>query len=278
MNFTQKLTLILGVTTLLPFIKSPSAYAAPQCAASNQIPLSKARLDVLAVQKNAVDPNLIPTEFNKKVGKAFQDFALGTIDPNRVIPENTIRYYSKLRDENTNGKKKNVAPDAVVPLIYKDILTGQEKEYPEGVFYEVKALGAATKVSITPRSDEWQIGGEVQVLSDSDAAKMWGNGVPALIFLTTSDVKISPKLRIQATLDYVALWHGIACEIPTFGGNAPDNYLQLGRADLNNPEVYVLDLTIPAPIGPGKPGKLPELSSQCYYPLPNAQVCYGGPP
>jgi hypothetical protein len=270
MKLISRLVVVLGITTSLSFNALPSVYASPQCAASNQRPLTKARLEVLAIEHNAVKPGLPPSEFEKQVGRAFQNFALGTIDPARgIIPENTTPYYSPLREEKTKNKYRNVIPDGVVELTYVDLTTGVTKLIPEGVFYEVKAVSGKNS-SLAPGTEEWQIGGIVDALSESDAAKTSGAAVPAVIFLTTSDVRIGNKLRLQAFFNFIALWHSMACEIPPFDNNPPENYLQLGELDPVNPEVYILQLTIPKTPGSGRPGKLPSFENSC---PDGAEIC-----
>ncbi|MDZ4878646.1 MAG: hypothetical protein CLLPBCKN_008083 [Chroococcidiopsis cubana SAG 39.79] len=73
-----------------------------------------------------------------------------------------------------------------------------------------------------------------------------------MIFLTTADVReISTKTRFEASTKRVGVWHSIGCEVP-----GSFNNLQLGQASLRNPEVYILNLTLPESIGPGMPGRL----------------------
>jgi hypothetical protein len=115
------------------------------------------------------------------------------------------------------------------------------------VFYEVKALSGG---SLAPSYENYQILGFLDALSRSDAAD--AGRIPAIIFLTTADVKqISLKTTLEASVRRVGVWHSIGCEIP---GSL--NNLQLGQASLRNPEVYILNLMLPESIGSGMPGRL----------------------
>lgn len=139
-------------------------------------------------------------------------------------------------------------PDGVLPLVVTRI--GGGGTYADSVFYEAKAVRSTF---LPPSYSKYQILGFIDALKNSDA-KVAGE-IPAIIFMTTSDIsRISLKTRFAATRDGVGVWHAIACRVivPPVGANN----LQLGEAIVTNPEVYVLGLTIPGPIGPGSRGTI----------------------
>ncbi|AFY89580.1 hypothetical protein [Chroococcidiopsis thermalis] len=236
MNYLQKATIFIGIATAINGVNFKAQ--AQFCAEPSQTALTKARLDEIAVDQG------IP------VGRApiaFQNFALATIRPGTPIPENTDKFESPQRRDKTNGKLENVVPDGVLPLVIQNLPLGSPLTYDESVFYEVKALSGGL---LPPSYDDYQILGFLDALSRSDAAD--AGRIPAIIFLTTADVKqISLRTTLEASTKRVGVWHAIGCEVP-----GSFNNLQLGQASLRNPEVYILNLTLPESIGPGMPGRL----------------------
>ncbi|MBE9051851.1 hypothetical protein IQ243_15750 [Nostocales cyanobacterium LEGE 11386] len=91
----------------------------------------------------------------------------------------------------------------------------------------------------------------VQLIGRSSAAVADEN--PAIIFLTTSDVRtISRKTIAEANRRGIGVWHSIGCEITPLSGN-----LQMGQTVLLNPGVYINPGRIPISYGgPGTPGRL----------------------
>jgi hypothetical protein len=235
MSYLQKLAIFISIATAINGITFKAQ--AQFCADPSQIALTKARLDAIAVDQG------IPIG---QAPLAFQNFALATIRPGTLIPENKRKFASPEREAKTGGKLKNVVPDGVLSLVFNPPFFPPEV-YEDSVFYEVKALSGGL---LPPSYDEYQILGFLDALSRSDAGV--AGSVPAIIFLTTADVRqISAATVAEATFKNVGVWHSIGCEIP---GNL--NNLQLGQASLRNPEVYIFRLTFPESIGPGMPGRL----------------------
>lgn len=124
----------------------------------------------------------------------------------------------------------------------------------DSVFYEAKALLPTVLVPESPVNPQtgrgtYQILGFIDALSNSPAGR--GTGVPAIIFLTTSGVRVGFDVRAEAFFNNVGVWQSIACE--TFGSSGN---LRMGRATIKNPEVYVIEVKVPGPIGPGKIGRI----------------------
>lgn len=240
MKYIQKATLFVGIAATV--VGFPLVSHAQKCVNLGQTRLTKVRLDAIGAALG-IAPAQIPLR--------FQDFALNTIRPGLPIPENTKPYESPERRDKVGIR--NVEPDGVLPLVVI-APPSPVARYAESVFYEVKAV---KNTYLPPSYSKYQIRGFLDALTYSDGAA--ADEVPALIFLTTSDIsKISVRTTALATLKGVSVWHTIACEIPS----APSsNNLQMGRAVLTNPLVYVGKLVggklrIPGLIGLGATGGL----------------------
>ena len=110
------------------------------------------------------------------------------------------------------------------------------------------------RTRLPPSYQSYQILGFLDALEHSPAGSE-GSFVPAIVFMTTSDVKpISKKTRLLATVKGVGILHTIACEIP--GVLPTDNNLQMGEAIVVNPEVYILNISFPFPTPPGSLGRV----------------------
>jgi hypothetical protein len=237
MNYLQKTAVFIGIATAINGVTFKAQ--AQFCADPSHTALTKARLEELATNQE------IPVA---QAPIAFQNFALNTIRPGIPIPENRRKFYSPEREAKKDGELRNVVPDGVLPLIFENLPFGPTETYADSAFYEVKALNGG---SLPPSYEDYQILGFLDALSRSDAAS--AGRIPAIIFLTTADVKqISTATTREAFFKGVGVWHSIACEIPA----SSVNNLQLGQASLRNPEVYILRLTLPEFIGPGSPGRL----------------------
>lgn len=109
--------------------------------------------------------------------------------------------------------------------------------------------------TLPPSYENWQIGGFIDALRNSTPAGQARIGVPAIIFMTTSNV-VTPGLRSRMLANSqqyrVALIHSIACEIGSTGS------LQMGSPSYVNPIVYLLYGTIPATLPFGTPSNLPQ--------------------
>ena len=120
--------------------------------------------------------------------------------------------------------------------------------YPDSVFHESKAVRGTL---LPPNYEKYQILGFLDVLDRSPATA--NNENPAIVFLTTSDVRtISSKTIAEATNRDIGVWHSIGCEIAPPSGN-----LQMGKTELLNPIVYILPGRVPTGYGgPGNPGRI----------------------
>lgn len=245
----MKLSYKLGCTIiacLTGVFGSACVVQAQSCPNFLDEPLTKARLNEIARSRGIIN--------NRDIGLAFQDFALGTIRPSNPIRENTKRFPSEERSAATGGRFQNVVPDGVLTLVFRS--PGQpDRPFPESVFYEVKAVGG-TLYSSSPfdpvtREGTYQILGFLDALENSPSG-VAGVGVPAILFLTTADTRISFIVKADAFFKRVAVWQSIACE--TTGPS--DSNLQLGEAEPLNPAVYSIRGTAPGPIGPGARGTI----------------------
>ncbi|MCU0547847.1 MAG: hypothetical protein MUC48_00735 [Leptolyngbya sp. Prado105] len=210
---------------------------AQSCVNSNQTPLTKVRLEAIATNLN-----IPPTQVELR----FEAFALNTIIPSMRIARNPVKFFSQ--DRLTRARISNVQPDGVMPLIV--VTPGGIATFANSVFYESKAVHPTR---LPPSYQNYQVLGFLDALRNSPAGN--GSGVPAIVFMTTSDVtSISRKTRFEASIKRVAILHTIACEIPSTPA-VLDN-LQLGAANIANPEVYFFSLAAPLPVGPGRLGRL----------------------
>ncbi len=190
----------------------------------------------------------------------FESFALSTISgiPLFPIQPNSTPYASRAREAATNGDFRNVVPDGVLPLIVIrspfDI-----RQYDNSVFYEAKAVSNSS-LSPSEGSGPYQILGLIDAARRSTPAGQVPDDeeVPAVVFLTTSDVvPLSVDTRLIAYAAGVGLLHSIVCEpILSFTPGA----LQLGPAELLDPEVYSDTGVTPGPVGPGAPDQLQNYS------------------
>jgi hypothetical protein len=176
----------------------------------------------------------------------FEGFVRNTIISGVPIPSNSTKFFSQ--DRLTKAGIANVQPDGVLPLVV--VTPVGSASFANSVFSESKAV---RPTYLPPSYQDYQILGFLDALQNSPAGN--GSGVPAIVFMTTSDVKaISRKTRFEASRRRVAVLHTIACEIPSTPGTA--NNLQLGGSTVENPEVYLFSFSVPLPVGPGNPGRL----------------------
>ncbi|QSJ20003.1 hypothetical protein JYQ62_15590 [Nostoc sp. UHCC 0702] len=106
MNYLGKIPLFIGVVATV--VMTPFTGQAQTCADSNQTPLTKIRLDQIAINQGIS---------LTQVGEKFEKFALSTPKPGAPIPSNGRPFPSNLR-KNKVGIA-NVEPDGVVPLVLK---------------------------------------------------------------------------------------------------------------------------------------------------------------
>jgi hypothetical protein len=162
---------------------------------------------------------------SSKAGIQYPDL----LTPNTTPPGGPIapriQFQSKLRRDNTGGGKSWVAPDGVSYL--KAAENGVEiEQHPNSVFFEAKALNGRTITLDYPPANfldgdidepllskpSYQILGMIDVLSNSSAKRLSAKTSPALMFLTTADVRIGGDVTSRATNLGVAVWHSILCE------------------------------------------------------------------
>ncbi|MEH2197140.1 hypothetical protein [Nostoc sp.] len=234
MNYIRKIALFIGVGATVSV--TPFAVQAQTCANSSQTPLTKSRLDQIATNQG------IPLS---QVGVKFERFALSTLKPGDPIASNRRLFPSPLRQIKVGIG--NVQPDGVVPLVV-NLIPFFSFTYPDSVFYESKAVRGTL---LPPSYEKYQILGFLDVLDRSPATA--NNENPAIVFLTTSDVRtISSKTIAEATNRDIGVWHSIGCEIAPPSGN-----LQMGKTKLLNPIVYILPGRVPTGYGgPGNPGRI----------------------
>ncbi len=235
MNSLHRVSLLLG--TLISLFCCSATAQAQSCASSGQTPLTKVRLEAIS-NSLGIPPTLVELR--------FESFALNTIQPAFAIPRNFKKFPSPERAMKVGIP--NVQPDGVLPLVVVG-LSGS-MTYEESVFYEAKT---ARSTLLPPSYQRYQIRGFLDALQSSPAG-VGGLGVPAIVFMTTSDVRvISKKTRLLGTLKGVGILHTIACEVP---GALPSQNLQLGNAAVVNPELYLLRGISPLPVGSGRLGGL----------------------
>jgi hypothetical protein len=186
-----------------------------------------------------------------KVEYAFEDFALAnykTFSGQPLQKYRGLTLPSQERDAATKGEYKGIVPDSISNLFYSR--PSGVQIFNESVFYEIKALKQST---LPPSTSTHQITGYLDVVRRAPSAQA---GVPpALIFLTTGDVKgVGFKTRLRATSRRIWLEHAIACEVPN-SGSPP--LIQLGPVLIQNPELVILTGVLYVQSGPGTPGNLP---------------------
>ncbi|PSB22073.1 hypothetical protein C7B65_01280 [Phormidesmis priestleyi ULC007] len=238
MTHLHRAFLFLG--TFSSLVLSAAVSHGQSCANSDQVPLTKVKLEEIA---SAVGIGTNDVELR------FEDFALETVRPGLPIPHNNRFFFSA--DRRAKAGIANVVPDGVIPLITITAIPLKTFIHSNSVFYESKAV---RRTRLPPSYQKYQILGFLDALEHSPAGSE-GSFVPAIVFMTTSDVKaISKKTRLLATVQGVGILHTIACEIPDV--LPTENNLQMGAAIVVNPEVYILNISFPFPSPPGSPGRV----------------------
>jgi RHS repeat-associated protein len=191
------------------------------------VPLTKDRLNKLAVAQGFADPNLYPTpQFHNAVGYVFEGFALDSVqqpknervwkfseDLHRYVVPEAIDDYTKVFFELTE----------LGPIPHPSEI------YPQSVFYEAKAYSGEIRLS----TQNGQIQGLIEIASKSPAAL--AGEVPAVVILTTDDAWVNQGVTTYASAMKVGLWVSRAYEYP----DAPaKTMLQMGALQSYNPGVY----------------------------------------
>jgi hypothetical protein len=222
-----------GPTQQTPYIPSDAKPGTPLHRREGEpVPLTKARLDELAISKGIVSDYRGDPGFNMVVGDSFEAFALRSVSQ----PKNEEKYFSP----DTN---RLVIPDAVSDITryeYELTLFGIEPSamqiFPSSHFWEVKAYSRDLSMSTQNR----QLQALIDAASRSPAATV---GLPPTVALmTTADVDIKDNLIEYADQKHVALWWSRAYEYPNA---SPVEDLQMGRLLPVNPWVYTSEFNLP---------------------------------
>ncbi len=160
-----------------------------------------------------IGAGLTGVQFNRAVGRAFQDFALQSFN----LMENFTPIPSPARaGVNPGGLPGAVVPDAVRGILQVQLLFGlipwRSIPYPNSSFFEVKAVTGIMDLSYS-RS---QILGLIDVAARSPAGMATGptRAYPLLTFITTSNTGLDPLVVSYATSRGVALYQSIAYLVP----------------------------------------------------------------
>jgi len=218
------------------------------------VPLTTFRLRAIAASAG-IGAGLTGVQFNRAVGRAFQEFALNAL---RLNPENFTLFPSPARAAATGGLPAGVIPDAVKNIRVVDIswFIPETTVYPNSSFFEVKAVNGVLGLG----SSNSQIRGLIDVAARSAAGMATGPDapLPTVTFITTANTLIGPDVIAEATRRGVALWQVIAYEVPGPGGTTGIGF---SPAIPLNPAVFPkgtwLDPYIPIPpVGGAAPGTL----------------------
>jgi len=197
-------------------------------------PLDKVELDRLVIA------NGIP--FNKS-GETFENFALNSFRPLLFpVTPNLVRFPSpqRLRLTRFQAKKAfNVVPDGLLPIIS----VTPPAFYPDSVFVDSKALKEFTIIRLS--YSKYQIAGFLDALTRTPAgisSAPMSPAIPALVFLTTNNVFISPDVLIEANGSNIGVFQSIACvRITTLG----QRRFYMGFTNVLNEIVYLNNTVLP---------------------------------
>ncbi|WP_181019438.1 SpvB/TcaC N-terminal domain-containing protein [Nonomuraea typhae] len=211
------------------------------------VPLTTTRLRAIATAQG-IGAGLSGVQFNRAVGRAFQDFALNRYG----LLENFRSFASPARAAATGpGGPRSVIPDAVRHVTQVTLrwwIIPQLVPFANSSFTEVKAVSG----TLTLSSSNHQIRGLIDVAARSPAGMATGPGrpLPVVTFITTADTIIGPDVVTEATRRGVALWQITAFEVPSSGGAAQIGF---NPAILLNPSVFGRGTARPGPTGPFTP-------------------------
>ena len=179
----------------------------------------------------------------------FQRFSLDT-RPLVSTPNNNRLFRSTQREAKTqnyaSGPIKHVQPDGVGSYLF--VTAGaagnppSTTTYEDSSFYEAKAV---QRTYLPPSYSQHQVTGLIDALRNETSAGK-ANKVPPILFMTTSDVpNVSVSTRLIATASKVAVRHSVLCEDNTKKAQKIKNFLFMSPEIPQNPEVYILNFTIP---------------------------------
>lgn len=158
--------------------------------------------------------SMSPVTFNRKVGKAFEETALGFFDMmGNCSPRNTPQRSD--RNINSGGLPGKVIPDAISAAIYYTYPGGglqPTQEFLGGyILTEVKAYAGTLELS----SNKWQVLGELEVLSaNAGTLNPPANKRPLLFFITTSNTVIGQSIINEANSRGIMVWQSKARHDP----------------------------------------------------------------
>jgi len=195
------------------------------------VPLDTIQLRAIA-RSAGIGAGLTGIQFNRAVGRAFQDFAIQSFGQ----VENFMLFPSPDRAAATGGLPASVMPDVVRPVMkyeYKWGFIPWITPLPNSSFWEVKAVRGTLSLS----SSNYQMLGMVDAAARSPAGVATGphRPLPVLSFITTADTVISPGVLAEATKRGVIVYQSIAYVIP---GGPTGSQIGFGPFLPLNPEVY----------------------------------------
>jgi RHS repeat-associated protein len=161
-----------------------------------------------------IGAGLTGVQFNRAVGRAFQDFALQSFG----LAENFTPMFSPARQAANAGPPGFGLPASVVPDSVRGIVQFRGFEWPpvrfygQSSFFEVKAVNGM----LTPESSRSQILGLIDVAARSPAGSATGpeRQYPYLTLITTSNTGIDSRTVDYATRRGVQLWWSVAYVVP----------------------------------------------------------------
>jgi len=158
-----------------------------------------------------IGAGLTGVQFNRAVGRAFQDFALRSFG----LAENFTPLFSPARQ--TANALNGGLPASVVPDSVRGILQFRGgwppiRWYGESSFFEVKAVNGM----LTPETSRSQILGLIDVAARSPAGAATGpeRQYPYLTLITTSNTGVDTRTIDYATRRGVQLWWSVAYVVP----------------------------------------------------------------
>jgi RHS repeat-associated protein len=211
------------------------------------VPLTTVQLRAIA-RSQGIGAGLSGVQFNRAVGRAFQEFALNSLG----LVENFTPFPSPARAAATGGLPAAVIPDAVTAVKKVELrwyFWPTVTEYPNSSFYEVKAVAGVINLSYSNH----QIRGLIDVAARSPAGMGVGpkRPLPIITFVTTADTVIGPDVLAEATRRGVAIWQSIAVAVPNGQGGTQ---IAFGPYIPLNPGVYGGTAALPA--GGAPPGTI----------------------
>jgi hypothetical protein len=181
------------------FGNSPIKYADPL--GDTLQPLTTMGLRDMARQSGFTSTGIT---FNREVGKAFEHIA---VISQGLEPDINKRFFSNERSAITLGKHTYVVPDGVRDITETTFsfspLGTITTRYPEGSFFEVKAVSGLIRLSYSG----YQIQGELDAVRNTSGGKL---GRASLTFITTANTLISSDIINYANRNNIQLWQAMA--------------------------------------------------------------------